>query len=279
MAQLFFAWVAEARGLSTAEIEAQQAALYLGKDAVAAGLVDVAASWDAFLAAVVTAPPERTTLGTDTEAPGAATMTTPAAPAAKAQDDDNKDDDSLRAKLAKAADGGDAKAARALKAYDAEDEKDDDKAEDDEEKDAKAEDEKDDGDDAKAQDDDEEKDDDAKSKAEARAAAAEALAIQALTAGLPSDLAEALSDPALSPEQVAKITGALPPKAKADSTAAVPQLAKPPARGTRAKPTDVAPAVPADEMSIKMGLVETEHRSTYDGTTLRLGVSCPKEIK
>jgi hypothetical protein len=185
----------------------------------------------------------------------------PAAGTPHAEDDSGDDKETVRARLARAADEGDENAKRALAAYDDEPDPDaeDDKPDPDAEDDAPP-----------PSDDDDDKGDDAKA-----VAAAEATARAAICDGLPSAMVKALATVPLA--QLPGIVKAIP---RGAADAMVPKLERPPLRG--AAPGATPEAVPADEMSIRMGLVSQERKVIDEGPVQRLGVLqpiSPKESK
>jgi len=277
-ARVFCELVAEHRGLDPEAVAGLEAGVFVGAQAVAAGLADRVAPWESFLGGVeflaaggigpsetTRSPHDGAEMDHDEEAKG------------KAQDDEEKPD-AVRAALAKAAESDDeekaARARRALQAYDA-------KAEDDEEG-AKGK--------GKAEDDEEE----AKATAAAASATAASLAqtvesqgreIASLKAkniaaeraaifGARPDLSKATIS-ALKDAPIAMVRSVVDSIAKAPGSASVDTQAG--ANATRGGAPGVAGVSSNPTLDAQMGLVETKATVKHDGVITQLGVRIPAE--
>lgn len=274
LAGVYFAHVAEMRGIDAAPLEA---AMFVGAGAKAAGLVDEIESLDELCARICAqhaATPDASQASGGGASLGARIMS---------------DKASLRAALAKAAEDGDEDAKRALAAFDAKagDSEDDDK------KDAKA---------VKAESDDEKKDD---KKEDAKAVKAAAAASDAGLASTVASLAATVN--ALQAEKAANERAAFfakNPHISAEVQASLAHLSLEQVKGIVAvlpKPapnfaeSQQATGTPGSQtgagdgltylspnaraLDMQMGLVATELAVEHGATTLTLGVRKPVAAK
>jgi ClpP class serine protease len=270
LAEVFVALVGELRGLDPARVKDTEAGTYHGQAAIHAGLADQVGSFDEALAAVVAerketpmaaktlgstpragdyedgrAALERAAKGEGKQAAGAKRAL--AALDAEPDDDDKKDDD------AKKAEGGD------------DDKKDDDKKDDDAKK-AEG------GDDDKKDDDKKDEKAEASSSLETRLAkletryeAADRSALLATRPDIPESLSKALASKPLA--IVREILDATPRQAAPKHAAAASTI------GTRGATQGApAPSAEANEMDLRMGLIDEQLSTRRVGNVQQFGV-------